>query len=756
MNRLQVPSYQYPYVQLALDYAAQWTTRTEVLLEPGTYRGDLVMRGDVLLAPARGIGTVVIEAASATALTCYGRATVSGVEIKGEVHVNYGHLTVTQCGIQSPTKIGIAGQSSTVSVLDSRFLGGGLVMLQRSAAKLVRCRIQGADIAVLLKGSHAAVANSIIEDCQVGIVADEQADLDVAATRIDRIHTNGVVVDGASRGVVNGSDISRVDNGVKLGGTGRIVVRDTSIADCGNGVLCQEDATAELTGVRVSRVRGNAVFLSTTAPATVERLTVREAYTGLHMKGGRATLLGLDVEQVTDAGIALAEGSVTTLHSSRVRDAATGIDVHGFLTSCEVDGAFAAECAVGVQVAMSARLTWTNGTAEKCVNAGLAVKDRAEAQVRRVRIAGARGPGIEVAEASRAVVADCAVTGAAGPGVSVSDRSRATVDRCDLTGNSGPPLECDATSNVMGGHADDVVMKEAAGEGAAETGRAALGSTAKVTPPSGRSREELMAELDGLVGLAQVKDQVTRQIRAVEVELRRKESGLKVSATSRHLVFAGPPGTGKTTVARLYAQLLAALSAVRRGQLVEVSRSDLVEQWVGWSARSTRAIVEKALGGVLFIDEAYSLSSQNISGGHDFGSEVIDELVLQMENHREDLVVIVAGYADRMETFMTSNPGLATRFPRTITFPYYSADEVVEILRRDAQRRDYVFTGPAIRGLARWVNDHPKVRDGRAARNLLDRLREHQEGRLGAEPSREEMQTFTVEDIEALDRTDFG
>ena len=315
MNRLHVPSYQYPYVQLALDYAAQWTTRTEVLLEPGTYRGDLVMRGDILLAPARGIGTVVIEAASATALTCYGQATVSGVEIKGDVHVNYGHLTVAHCGIQSPTKIGIAGQSSTVSVLDSRFLGGGLVMLQRGAAKLVRCRIQGADIAILLNGSHAAVANSIIEDCQVGIVADEQADLDVAATRIDRIHTNGVVVDGASRGAVNGSDISRVDNGVKLGGTA--VNRGawlTSIADCGNGVLCQDDATAELTGVRVSRVRGNAVFLSTTAPATVEHLTVREAYTGLRIEGGRATLRGLDVEQVTDAGIALAEGSVTTLH----------------------------------------------------------------------------------------------------------------------------------------------------------------------------------------------------------------------------------------------------------------------------------------------------------------------------------------------------------------------------------------------------------------------------------------------------------
>lgn len=186
----------------------------------------------------------------------------------------------------------------------------------------------------------------------------------------------------------------------------------------------------------------------------------------------------------------------------------------------------------------------------------------------------------------------------------------------------------------------------------------------------------LLAELDGLVGLGTAKASVRRLIAVQRLNAERRAQGLPEVSGSHHVVFTGPPGTGKTTVARLLGKLYGAIGVVSKGHLVEASRADLVAGYVGQTALKVQAVVEKALGGVLFIDEAYSLARGD---SQDFGEEAVATLVKLMEDHRDDLVVIVAGYPDEMRTFIDSNPGLRSRFTHSVDFPDYSAEELVQI-----------------------------------------------------------------------------
>jgi len=195
--------------------------------------------------------------------------------------------------------------------------------------------------------------------------------------------------------------------------------------------------------------------------------------------------------------------------------------------------------------------------------------------------------------------------------------------------------------------------------------------------------EELLARLDDLVGLDEVKAEVRAQAQLLRVAGLRREAGLANTGITRHLVFVGNPGTGKTTVARLVAELYAATSVLPSGHLVEVDRSELVAGYVGQTAIRTAQVIDSAVGGVLFIDEAYALADDH------FGAEAVDTLVKGMEDHREDLVVIVAGYPDPMEEFISVNPGLRSRFRRTITFADYSIDDLAEIFDQMVSAADY-------------------------------------------------------------------
>ena len=249
--------------------------------------------------------------------------------------------------------------------------------------------------------------------------------------------------------------------------------------------------------------------------------------------------------------------------------------------------------------------------------------------------------------------------------------------------------------------------------------------------------DAIRAEINELVGLAPVKEYVFGLADNLQVQQRRAAAGLKTASLSMHMIFTGNPGTGKTTIARLVAKYLKAIGALKGGQLVEVTRADLVGRYTGHTAPLTNSVIESALGGVLFIDEAYSL----YRGEQDsFGLEAIDTLVKGMEDHRDELVVILAGYTKEMEIFLTANSGLASRFPNKIEFPDYTAEELLQITHVQAKNKGYRLaescTQPLLNYYARWqAADARTAGNGRLARNTLEKAIFHQSRRLVAEPA---------------------
>jgi stage V sporulation protein K len=273
-------------------------------------------------------------------------------------------------------------------------------------------------------------------------------------------------------------------------------------------------------------------------------------------------------------------------------------------------------------------------------------------------------------------------------------------------------------------------------------------------PEPARSMEELQAELDSLIGLETVKEQVRSLVAFLEVQGMRKEHGLAEVATSQHLAFLGNPGTGKTTVARLLAQMYRAMGLLRRGHLVEVDRSGLVAQYVGMTAIKTNRVLRRALDGVLFVDEAYALATADTAVRVDFGPEAIETLLKRMEDERERLVVIVAGYPRLMRGFLDSNPGLRSRFSREIVFPDYSTEELIAIASKFASDHEYRLGEGGERTL-RSILEAARRGEGfgnaRFARTLFEQaLNAHAlrlSAREGGVPSHDELVTLLPEDL---------
>jgi SpoVK/Ycf46/Vps4 family AAA+-type ATPase len=264
-------------------------------------------------------------------------------------------------------------------------------------------------------------------------------------------------------------------------------------------------------------------------------------------------------------------------------------------------------------------------------------------------------------------------------------------------------------------------------------------------PPPGSANEELAA----LVGLAPVKAEVRELAAFADIAGRRKEAGLAVSEISRHLAFVGNPGTGKTTVARIIGGIYHDLGLLSLGHLIEVSRTDLVAVYVGQTAPKTTRVFKAAKGGVLFIDEAYSLE---IGDSRDYGREAIDTLLKLMEDQRDNIVVIVAGYPAKMRTFMAANPGLQSRFSKTIAFPDYSSPDLLDVFRRLCQANEYVLPAGCDLPLLAFFEAQPRDEsfgNARLARLLFEGCAKAQASRLTAEraPTRDQLTALTLDDI---------
>lgn len=267
--------------------------------------------------------------------------------------------------------------------------------------------------------------------------------------------------------------------------------------------------------------------------------------------------------------------------------------------------------------------------------------------------------------------------------------------------------------------------------------------------------EKLLEDFNSMVGLTAVKEEINSLVNLLKVQKLREATGMKVSDVSKHMVFSGNPGTGKTTVARILADIYKNMGILKSGQLVEVDRSGLVKGYVGQTAIQTSEVVSSALGGILFIDEAYTLTVGK--GNGDFGQEAVDTLLKAMEDHRDDLIVIVAGYPDLMQEFLESNPGLKSRFNKFIMFEDYTPEEQLKILQMNCKKQDYVLSKEAeeysLEFFQKRFDSHPEnFANARDVRNFLEKAITNHATRVVdiKDPTKEQLCTFEREDVEKI------
>ncbi|WP_228389502.1 AAA family ATPase [Cumulibacter manganitolerans] len=455
--------------------------------------------------------------------------------------------------------------------------------------------------------------------------------------------------------------------------------------------------------------------------------------------GGALRVESAALSASTGNALRVVDGATVTGRGLTIADSQVGVlfeDAEGEIT----DSVIRDIGDDGVVIRIGATPVLRSCTIENAGGRGIYVYESAKPTIEGCEIVGARGEGISIAQGAAPTLSLCKVVGAGSAGIRFAPGTAGSLRGCSTERCGSPEIDIADGADVDRSDAN----ADAAGLGAVETPK---GDPAKVA--------SLLAELDGMVGLEGVKAEVRSIIDEIQVNEWRRAAGLSTGGMSNHLIFAGAPGTGKTTVGRIYGQLLAALGVLPGGPLKEVSRRDLVGQYVGHTAEKTAAVFDEAKGGVVFLDEAYTLTRQAGGGSNDFGQEAVDMIVKLMEDMRKDIAVIAAGYTNEMRDFLDANPGLASRFVKTIEFENYDAEDLTRIITGMVSGNDYRLGEGAtdlLRGYFAQLPRDASFGNARDARKLFEKLRKVQSGRLRRLPGRPDLEaliTITADDVRA-------
>ncbi|MFJ4777741.1 right-handed parallel beta-helix repeat-containing protein [Streptomyces sp. NPDC088762] len=799
-SRWRRRSGEYPTLTAALAVAGDGDVLS---ISPGTYRENLVLHHAVTLrGPEGGLGSVRIAPLDGVALTVRASAVVQDLHLEGqdraapallvedgcpeltdlrvstrsaagiEVRGSGARPLVRRCTVENPTGVGIAvldGGGGVFEECEVVAAGqSGISVRGGGRPRLERCRIHhsaGAGIGVTGEGSGLeALGCEVYEIKGTGVQVAARATARLTDCAVHRTTADGVTLDTDAVLTLAGCDIHDIpENAVDLRSRSVLTLSRTTVRRFGrNGLSVWDPGTrveAESCEIHDSTGDYPAVWVSDGATASLENCRVHDVPDALFVldRGSRVDVVDSDLSQVRNTAVSVSDGATAQLDDCRIREAATGAWFRdhgsgGTLANCTIDA----------------------------VQTGVIVTKGADPAVERCTVTSPAEAGFYVSAGGRGTFTACRVTGSSGFGFHVIDGCRTTLSRCHTErcarggyefAEDGPVAE-DCTGDESGSR---TAAQTAAGGGFAGAGAGTRTATAAQSPTAqqaapvpvarpadlpeaggaaagARGSGEVLGQLDALVGLDSVKREVRALTDMIEVGRRRQQAGLKAASVRRHLVFTGSPGTGKTTVARLYGEILASLGVLERGHLVEVSRVDLVGEHIGSTAIRTQEAFERARGGVLFIDEAYALAPED--SGRDFGREAIDTLVKLMEDHRDAVVVIVAGYTAEMERFLTVNPGVASRFSRTITFGDYGPEELLRIVEQQAEEHEYRLGEGTAEALLAYFTELPKgpaFGNGRTARQTFESMVERHAGRVAqlSEPSTDELTLLFPADLPA-------
>ncbi|MFD9373992.1 right-handed parallel beta-helix repeat-containing protein [Streptomyces sp. NPDC059999] len=797
-SRWRRRSGEYPTLSAALAVAGDGDVLS---IGPGTYRENLVLEHAVTLRGLEGgVGSVRIAPLDGVALTVRASAVIQDLYLEGqdraapallveegspeltdlrvstrsaagiEVRGSGARPLVRRCTVENPTGVGIAvldGGGGVFEECEVVAAGQTGVSVRGGARpRLERCRIHhatGAGIGVTGEGSGLeALGCEVYEIKGAGVQVAARATARLTDCAVHRTSADGVTLDTDAVLTLAGCDIHDIpENAVDLRSRSVLTLSRTTVRRFGrNGLSVWDPGTrvvAESCEIHDSTGDYPAVWISDGATASLDSCRVHDVPDALFVldRGSRVDVVDSDLSQVRNTAVSVSDGATAQLDDCRIREAATGAWFRdhgsgGTLANCTVDSV-----QTGVIVTKGADPVLERCTVTSPTEAGFYVSAGGRGTFTACRVTGSSGFGFHVIDGSRTTLATCHTERCARGGYEFAEDGPVTED-C-TSDESGHRLA--AQSAAIGGQGGaqagirTVVADQGPAARAADVPPARSGEPEAERATPARGSGEVLGHLDALVGLDSVKREVRALTDMIEVGRRRQLAGLKAASVRRHLVFTGSPGTGKTTVARLYGEILASLGVLERGHLVEVSRVDLVGEHIGSTAIRTQEAFDRARGGVLFIDEAYALAPED--SGRDFGREAIDTLVKLMEDHRDAVVVIVAGYTAEMDRFLTVNPGVASRFSRTITFGDYGPEELLRIVEQQAEEHEYRLGEGTPKALLAYFADLPKgpaFGNGRTARQTFEAMVERHAGRVAqlSDPGTDELTLLFPEDLPVL------